>query len=234
MIISFDHKFIFFANGKTGTTSVVKALTPYNQNDQGQYTIKAANLFAPKHLPPSLMKAMLPAHVWDDCFKFTFVRNPYDWLVSQWFFNFRFRKNPRFFDDPGQWIRRRIHPYRKEMGRTHKELSNVKKFTVDDIDFLFQYLAANYRSLPYRKGKFQISYVLDAEDKMIIDYIGRFENLENDFYEIVNKIGLNDITLPKVNVSKHRSFEEYYTEESAQRVYDLWRQDFEVLGYDKL
>lgn len=120
------------------------------------------------------------------------------------------------------------------MGRTYRELSSVKKFSAQDIDFLFQYLAANYRSLPYRKGKFQISYVLDADDKMIIDYIGRFESLENDFNEIVKNIGLTGVTLPKVNVSKHRSFEEYYTEESAQRVYELWRQDFEVLGYSRL
>ena len=59
MIISFDHKFIFFGNGKTGTTSEVKALAPYNQNDKRQYSMKAVNLFAPKHLPPSLLRAML-------------------------------------------------------------------------------------------------------------------------------------------------------------------------------
>lgn len=234
MIISFDHKFIFFGNGKTGTTSVVKALTPYDQNRDRRYSMKAENLFAPKHLPPSLLKAMLPARIWEECFKFTFVRNPYDWLVSQWFYNFQFRKNPRFLDDPGQWLRRRYHPYLSIMGRSHRELCGVRKFTVEDIDFIYRYLALNYRSLPYRPGKLQISYVLDADDNMIIDYIGRFESLEQDFRNIVDKIGLRDVTLPKVNVSKHRGYEEYYTEESARRVYELWQPDFDVLGYDRL
>ena len=235
MIISFDHKFIFFANGKTGSSSIVKALSKFHQDDQGKYSIKAANLFGPKHIPPSLLKAMLPAHIWENSFKFVFVRNPYDWVTSQWFFNFQYnRKNPRLFYEPIRWLRRRYYPFRTINGRRRGELCKTGKFTSEDIDFIFNYLAEKYRSLPYRKGNLQISYVLDADDKVIVDYIGRFENLQNDFNQIIDQIRLDGIALPKENVGRHRSFEDYFTEESAQRVYDLWRQDFEVLGYKKL
>ena len=89
MILSTEHKFIFFSNGKTGTTSIERALSKYDESEN--YRFASKGLFNKIHIPPVLVKAMVPETLWKECFKFTFVRNPYDWFVSQWFYNFAAR-----------------------------------------------------------------------------------------------------------------------------------------------
>jgi hypothetical protein len=69
-MIDHDRKFIFVANCKTGTTSIVDALK-----------IPGVKM----HYPAWKLKT-LPhiAPYWDDYYKFAFVRNPWDLIVSWW------------------------------------------------------------------------------------------------------------------------------------------------------
>ena len=86
MIISHTHRFIFFRNGKTGTTSIDKALQKYQEGEE--YNISSIGLFYKAHVPPALVRSMLPKQIWSSYFKFSFVRNPWDWIASQWAYNF--------------------------------------------------------------------------------------------------------------------------------------------------
>ncbi|WP_342597488.1 sulfotransferase family 2 domain-containing protein [Cyanobacterium aponinum UTEX 3222] len=82
MIISHEYKFIMFCNPKTGTTSLEKALQNYNEYNilnNGYY-----GLWANKHMPPAIAKGFLPLNVYQDYFKFVFVRHPFDWVISQY------------------------------------------------------------------------------------------------------------------------------------------------------
>ena len=86
IIVSHRIKFIFFCNGKTGTTSLEQALKPWDETSYEEFN--ASGLWYGKHIPPAIVKAVIPADKWDNYFKFVFVRNPYDWVVSQMKYNF--------------------------------------------------------------------------------------------------------------------------------------------------
>ncbi len=64
--------------------------------------------------------------------------------------------------------------------------------------------------------------------KCSVDYIGRFENIENDFEPIRKKYKLEK--LPHFNKTQHKKDEwkEYYTKEIADLVYKRYRKDFDV------
>ena len=131
MIISYSHRFIFFHLYKTAGTSVRKALLPVLYNSRKSYLAQAVtrlNLNGlinnpkyrvwPHHLPVRQAKNELPPEVFDNFFKFAFVRNPWDWQVSLYFYMLRredhrqhkFIKSLRDFDEYLDWrINKDLH-----------------------------------------------------------------------------------------------------------------------------
>src|SRR5437764_741478 len=69
-------------------------------------------------------------------------------------------------------------------GRKIAELSTVERFSPADIEVLFAYLRDNFKSVPYADGKYQSSYVVDDAGEKVVDYVGRFETLAQDYEAI--------------------------------------------------
>jgi hypothetical protein len=76
----------------------------------------------------------------------------------------------------------------------------------------------------------QSSFVLDAQGNEIVDFVGRYENLHDDFAHVCATIGW-DLELPHENVSRHSSFRSYYTDETAALVAQHFAEDVERFGY---
>ena len=240
MILSTEHKFIFFSNGKTGTTSIERALSKYDESEN--YRFASKGLFNKIHIPPVLVKAMVPETLWKECFKFTFVRNPYDWFVSQWFYNFAAR--PEASDSALKQLEQRTRIVSKRISNWKRvrryepslqpstDLARRECFSRNDILFLYDFLRAKDRTLPIYEGKYQVSYIWDADRRTIVDFIGRFERLSSDFNLAMERIGLN-VSLPEANRTDHRYYQTYFNEDAAQYVYDLWRLDFDALNYPR-
>jgi nucleoside-triphosphatase THEP1 len=57
----------------------------------------------------------------------------------------------------------------------------------------------------------QSKYLCDEQDDIIVDYVGKFENLQNDFNHCCDRIGIEQLELIKHGATKHRSFEDIYT-----------------------
>jgi len=96
MIISHKHKFIFFACGKTGTHSIEAILDKYDEGqdlnemintEQQKLRDQYSRPFNLKHVRPAFVKQYLDKEIWDNYFKFVFVRNPWDWVLSNYCFN---------------------------------------------------------------------------------------------------------------------------------------------------
>jgi hypothetical protein len=64
-----------------------------------------------------------------------------------------------------------------------------------------------------------------------MDYIIRFEYLQEDFNFVCGKIGLPRLNLPHRNKRKHKHYSEYYDDEMVRAVQNLYAQDIYHFGY---
>lgn len=85
MIISHDYKFVFVANTKSASTSIEATLSKF---DSGNY-VNLEPQWHSKHASLSTIHNQFPEI--DNYFKFGFIRNPFDWIVS--WYNFRKKVN---------------------------------------------------------------------------------------------------------------------------------------------
>ena len=89
----------------------------------------------------------------------------------------------------------------------------------------------------------QLSWLTDKDGKLAVDFIGRFENINEDFRTILNKINdIHPITeqepsgnwhLPWRNsASRGHDYKWYYNDETVERVREHYRTDIEEFGYE--
>lgn len=139
-------------------------------------------------------------------FKFTFVRNPFARTVSC---------------------------YRNKIeGREESKLRYFKVIGLEK-DYGFETYVKSISAIPdeWAERHFATQYFqVYKQGKCIVDYIGRFENLFEEYEVIRQKYGLEE--LEHKNASTRYDYRDYYTEELVELVYRRYKIDFEVFGYE--
>ena len=75
-------------------------------------------------------------------------------------------------------------------------------------------------------------YYDSTQGDILVDFIGKFENLEKDFNFICEKIGI-DAELPHINYSKRKNkYRDYYTEETRDLIGEYYKEEIELFGYE--
>jgi hypothetical protein len=245
MILSHTHKFIFICNCRVGTTSMEEALRPFQEGAEYDFG-STTGVFIPKHIPPAILKGTLPDSIWNSYFKFVFVRNPWDWCVSQWFYNQLWSADVNSDLDGTSRVqtvrhrlarrlrgaRRRLPDHAEASGRqtTQPPPPEETQLRARDIDVLFEALKP-FRGMPGRESLLQSTWVYDLDGRSLVDHVGRYETLQADFDLIRRRLNL-DISLPHLNQTGHRDYRTYYADGARERVAELWALDVANFGYD--
>jgi hypothetical protein len=73
--------------------------------------------------------------------------------------------------------------------------------------------------------------IVDNNGDIIVDHILKFENLQNDFDNLLDKFGKSHIQLSFLNKTSHLNYTEYYDSETIDKVYDIYKKDVDFFGY---
>lgn len=154
---------------------------------------------------------LIPVNLYRDYFKFGFVRNPWDRLVSCWSQKVA-RKNLFAWVDAETWSRLRDFPafvdFVSELDLTHC-----------DAHLRLQ------------------SRLIDLSQ---VDFVGRLEHFDRDYPEVCRRIGVPLDGLERINRSTRADlstrghtghYREFYTDALADKVRDLYRLDIQIFGY---
>lgn len=76
----------------------------------------------------------------------------------------------------------------------------------------------------------QIDYISDENGQVIVDYVGRFETLKEDFAHICKQLQVS-VELPHKNRGRGSDYREMYTEETKALVADRFARDVKAFGY---
>lgn len=79
--------------------------------------------------------------------------------------------------------------------------------------------------------RFQKDFIYSPTGELLVDFVGRFENLEVDFQKICSRIGIS-ASLPKLNVSNTKPYQGFYTSETEELVRKTFDSDIKLLEYE--
>jgi len=137
-------------------------------------------------------------------FKFGFTRNPWDRMVS--LYHFRSQKD----NQNNKFDQQRLRDY----GFEKCLLTSI--LGINNPPWDRPELNMTNDSMTWLEG---------------CDYIGRYENLQEDFDTICRIIGLEQKQLPHTNSSNHIDYREYYTPEMVDYVAGTHKETIDRFGY---
>ena len=201
-MINYKHKFIFVGIPKSGTTSMSSQL-PQNDFEKLHGWDELNNKWKQHYTISELTEYGYFTNEELAVFlKFAFVRNPWDRTLSG------------------------VH-YRKKVGG-----SCYKNYTIKDYLNGFTTKTNCHDKLSINQHiRPQYEFVFDETGNNLMDFIGRFENLQEDFNVVCDKIGIPRQELPHKNKSKHKHYTEYYDDETREIIAEKYAKDIEYFGY---
>jgi hypothetical protein len=215
MLLSVKHRFLFVHIAKTGGTSVRAALQAQRWRDPWYWPMFLCSRLShlsghriatklPRHAKVVAAKELLPKEFFDQLFKFAFVRNPWDLQVSS-FHHIR-RERPQYLSG-------------------HEDFVAFLRWKLDPERPYQYHIDTSIES--------QTDYLIDLSGRVVVDFIGRYERLGEDFAEACRRIGLPAPALPHQRQARDRQkdYRGYYTDETAELVARHFARDIEILGY---
>ena len=74
--------------------------------------------------------------------------------------------------------------------------------------------------------------IMTIDNNISVNFIGKFENLQNDFNNLLSKLGSENIQLPHIHKSDRSRYRTYYSEESKALVEEFYKKDIQEFGYE--
>lgn len=144
---------------------------------------------------------------YNEYFKFSFVRNPYDRVESAYKYLL-------------------LGGNQREDLEVSKVIQNYGSF----YDFVkFGLYEGSMKSHPFFWN--QKDYIFDWKGDLKLNYLGRFESLQCDFDIICDRLDTDRVELEKINFAKPDGFRA--CQKSRKLLYEIYKNDFDTFGYDE-
>jgi hypothetical protein len=214
MLISRTNRFIFIHVGKTGGMSMREVLRPYAWEPEKFRMRRPPQTIGDRANPLYTVWETLLLHAkardvakelpveFGEYYKFAFVRNPWDLLVSLYHFILR---------EPG--------------ASKHGQVKAAGSF-----EAFVDWAIATPDPFPKGITRLQSEMVVNADGRLLVDFVGHYETLHEDFARICRTVNI-DASLPHLNRSKHDDYRRYYNARTHELVAEHFRPDIELFGY---
>ena len=215
-VITDKYRFLWVGIPKVATRSILTAL----------YREPAVDI-AGKEVNEELWRLLKQNEIFHEYFKFAFVRNPWARIVSSYL-----NKIWRFREDTQRDIINRYSALRFRM-----PFEKFIRFLLDDPSGRDEGANRHWMS--------QHVFVTGDNGEILVDFIGKMENLKKDFATVCRRIGLPEIHLPWLNSREGWKvdnqllnqkdpfyYRTYFTDETRELVRKRYRKDIEIFGYD--
>ena len=77
----------------------------------------------------------------------------------------------------------------------------------------------------------QLFWLRDHRERIPMDFIGRFERLQEDFAHVCEVLELEDTSLPKLVTGDGSSYVDKFDDASRKRIATLYRDEIELFGF---
>lgn len=154
-------------------------------------------------------KELFSKRTFNNYYKFTFVRNPWDRLVSTYFF----LKTGGLTEQDAAWTSDHLGHY-EDFGSFVKEWVTEENIS-NSLHFQHQHI-----------------FLENEQGNIEVDFIGRFENLEVDFKVITKKLGINRNLMRTNTSNRDKDYRGYYDNETKAIVSKVYEKDIFRFNYE--
>ena len=205
MIVSHAKQFIFFAVPKTGTHAVRELLSSHKGPDDWEQQI----LFGEQLSPIPEIAKIQHGHI-----SAQQIASYLDKAAWESYFKFAIVRNPfdRFISIC--FFLNRNNPKFLETPLLWMNSAIVVPRFQERVLVKPQYLQ-----------------LTDVQGSMAMDYVGRYEALQDSMDEICKRLQIEPVLLKKRNVSEHKHYREYYDDELKSAVESFYKEDLKRFSY---
>ena len=180
-----ERKFIWFRVAKVGTRTI---LNHFRKNDVKLAVERAASIY---YCP--LLYA--------DYFKFAFVRNPWDRLVSAW-------------ND-------------KVVNLNHFHFSDSELEKMRQFENFVEFVAGLNLATCDRHLQLQSCLI----DLTRVNFLGRMETFEDDFRQVCSRLKIGSEQIVARNTTRKQPYQQYYTPALRDKVAEFYAPDIKAFDY---
>ena len=164
---------------------------------------------------------------YEKAYKFTSIRNPWERMVSIYHF---FK-----FGTPEEAYRKILSEAQVRVFNNSLSIpisqggkyKNDKENRYSTFDEFIENIDLYRRENPWPFH--QYDYYFKKEE---VDYIIRFENLQEDFLKVCNDLNLEDIKLLGIHSTEHNHYSTYYNSKSKDIIYKIFKKDIVDFNYE--
>lgn len=199
-MIDHKHKCIFVHIPKCAGASIRRTLGgPNSESYDSKRNIHI------DHATASELKAYYTNGEFEEYFKFSIVRNPFDRMVSAYFY---------YIKRTG--VRGSFYEFVTKTGIYQEVLQKNPSSAISSV-------LINIRPA--------YDYLYDLEGNLLVDFVGRFEDLQRSWAKITRKLKVDYLLTEHLNQSRRKPYQIYYTQRVRSLVSSRFENDLKVFGY---